>query len=197
MRSREKLNSKAFTLIELIIFIVVAGIFIPFSYIAFSSILKEALTPEIVTKARFIAEQKIEEITRRPFVEIPVENTEYQDVPGHSGYKWKWRIENVAYKGTGPIVSEPDPWQRNAYYALGQYVRPTNPNGYFYRCIRSGRSGNSEPLWCTGLGCEVLDGGVKWKESTAYKKIVVYVKDPKGNEYTFSTLVTRRPLDET
>lgn len=56
---------KGFTLIELIIFIVVAGIFVPLTYLAFSGALKEGMNPENVTANRLAAEQVIEQTAKQ------------------------------------------------------------------------------------------------------------------------------------
>ena len=53
-------------------------------------------------------------------------------------------------------------WIRRTPYSNGSTVVPTNPNGYYYNCSTAGNSGNSEPNWCTGVGCTVSDSGVQW-----------------------------------
>ncbi len=58
-----KFSAKGFTLIELIIFIVVGAIILPASFVAFTSAMRHFSTPDYYAKARFFAEQKIEEIT--------------------------------------------------------------------------------------------------------------------------------------
>lgn len=143
MRLLERSNKKGISLIELIVFIVVAGIFVPFSYIAFSSVLKEAASPEVFVKMRFLAERKIEDFTRNPFDGIPIQNAPYSDIPNNPGYMWKWEVKYIKHKMTGGEIQIED---------------------------------SIDP--------------------TAYKKIVVWVKNPKGDEYVVSTIVTKRPLDE-
>ncbi len=54
------MSKKGFSLIELVIFIVVAGIFVPLTYIAFSSAMKQGKNPENVTTDRLNTEQVIE-----------------------------------------------------------------------------------------------------------------------------------------
>jgi len=61
------LSNKGFTLIELIIFIIVGGIFLPLAMIAFTSAMKSASVPDYTVKARFYAEQKMEELTSNPY----------------------------------------------------------------------------------------------------------------------------------
>ncbi|MBA4418135.1 MAG: hypothetical protein C0392_09535 [Syntrophus sp. (in: bacteria)] len=75
-----KLNSMGFTLIELIIFIVIAGIFVPLTFIAFSSALKESMTPENVTTNRLTAEQVIE-LTAKQIPTLTTDFTAYPITP--------------------------------------------------------------------------------------------------------------------
>ncbi|HOJ43625.1 MAG TPA: prepilin-type N-terminal cleavage/methylation domain-containing protein [Syntrophorhabdaceae bacterium] len=124
---------KGFTLIELIIFIVIAGLFVPLAYIAFTSVLKSATTPESITKARFLAEQKLEEITKDDFDRIvtnypPPTSTSYVDIPNNSGYQWKWTIGYITYSGSPPVIS--DSASPTNYLKIIVYVR--EPEGYEY-----------------------------------------------------------------
>ena len=52
-------------------------------------------------------------------------------------------------------------WQ-NGSYAVGQYVRPTIPNGYVYLCATAGASGAAEPVWPVTAEATVTDGAVTW-----------------------------------
>jgi len=61
------MSNKGFTLIELIIFIIVGGILLPLAMIAFTSAMKGASTPDYMVKARFYAQQKMEELTKDRF----------------------------------------------------------------------------------------------------------------------------------
>jgi len=89
-------SNRGFTIIELITFIVIAGIFVPLAFIAFSAATKSATKPEQVITARFIAEQKMEEITKQKFVNIGT-STSYAAVTGNPGYEWKKEIANIGY----------------------------------------------------------------------------------------------------
>ena len=129
---------RGFTIIEIVIFIVMAGIFVPVAYIAFSSAVREGATPESITKARFIAEQKMENLTKDIFDNITITSTSYAAVPGYTGYQWKWTVSYITYSGDPPVISD------------------------------------------TG-------------SATNYKKIIVYVKEPRGYEYTVYTIVSKRP----
>ncbi len=61
------MNNKGFTLIELIIFIIVGAIILPASFVAFTSAMKYFSTPDYYVKARFYAEQKMEELTSNTY----------------------------------------------------------------------------------------------------------------------------------
>jgi hypothetical protein len=58
---------KGLTLIELIVFIVVAGIFVPMAYIAFSAATKRGTDPELMVRTRFAVEAKMESLTSNSF----------------------------------------------------------------------------------------------------------------------------------
>ncbi len=103
------ISSSGFSIIELITFIVIAGIFVPLAYIAFSSATKSAAVPEHVITARFIAEQKMEDLTRNPFEDIIIENTSYSDVSGHTGYQWKWTVAQLTssdHSSISPAIND-------------------------------------------------------------------------------------------
>jgi hypothetical protein len=55
-----RITRVGFTLIELVLFIVIAGIFVPLTYIAFAGALKQGMDPENVTSYRLNAEQVVE-----------------------------------------------------------------------------------------------------------------------------------------
>jgi len=57
------IGNKGFTLVELVAFIVIGGIFLPASMIAFTSVMSNFSTPDYQVKARFITEQKVEDLT--------------------------------------------------------------------------------------------------------------------------------------
>jgi len=64
------MNNKGFTLIELVMFIVIGGIFLPASMIAFTSVMNNYSRPDYTIKARFYAEKRISEITNRLYSDI-------------------------------------------------------------------------------------------------------------------------------
>lgn len=105
----------------------------PLAYIVFSSALKSGTTPENIITARFLAEKKIEEITKDDFATIvanysPPVNTSYADISGYSGYKWRWTIGYITYTGDPPIISDA-PTTTN-YLKVIVYVQ--EPQGFEY-----------------------------------------------------------------
>ena len=62
-----KLSGIGFTLIELLVFIVVGAIILPTFFIAFSTAMQHFSRPDYYIKARFLAEQKMEELTRNTY----------------------------------------------------------------------------------------------------------------------------------
>lgn len=60
-------------------------------------------------------------------------------------------------------------WGASRAYALGDIVRPTSPNGWWYECTVAGTSGASEPTWSTTEGGTLTDGTATW---TARKAVV-------------------------
>ncbi|MCX5816156.1 MAG: prepilin-type N-terminal cleavage/methylation domain-containing protein [Proteobacteria bacterium] len=66
-------TNKGFTLIELIIFIIIAGIFLPATYIAFSSAMKQGTQPEDYTRGMLLAEQTMELATKRGYTQLALD----------------------------------------------------------------------------------------------------------------------------
>jgi len=54
-------------------------------------------------------------------------------------------------------------WQDSHAYVAGQFVRPTTPNGFRYKCLANGTSGTVEPTWSTTLGADTADVGFDWR----------------------------------
>ncbi|MDD5009421.1 MAG: prepilin-type N-terminal cleavage/methylation domain-containing protein [Syntrophorhabdaceae bacterium] len=63
-------NNKGFTLIELIIFIIIGAIFLPVSFVAFTSVMNNYSRPDYYMKAMFYADKRMAEITNNPYVSI-------------------------------------------------------------------------------------------------------------------------------
>ena len=64
------LHSRGFTLIELIIFIIIAGMFLPATFVAFSASMKQATTPEDYTRGMLLAEETMELATKRGYAQL-------------------------------------------------------------------------------------------------------------------------------
>jgi hypothetical protein len=47
-------------------------------------------------------------------------------------------------------------------YALGVYITPATPNGFYYKATAAGTSGGSPPTYPTTIGGTVTDGTVTW-----------------------------------
>jgi len=84
-----------FTLIEIIILIVMAGILLPVIIVPFVTGIKESGKPEMATKAIYLAHQRMEEFTKFQYTDAtlnPIGLTAYAAIPGNSGYEWQWEI---------------------------------------------------------------------------------------------------------
>lgn len=131
------LNNQGISLIELVVFIVVSGIISIGLIGVYQSFLNESTTPETLAQAKFLGQQKMEEITKQSFVDpnFIIEEIAYTSAP-ISGYEWYWKIEYI--------------------------------------------DGNSLAYSAT---------------STMFKKITVKVRDQRGIELEFYTIVTKRYWD--
>jgi len=94
----ELVLQRGFTLIEIIILIVMAGILLPVIITPFVTGIKESGKPEMATKAIYLAHQKMEEFTKFQYTDAtlnPTGLTAYAAIPGNSGYEWQWEIALV------------------------------------------------------------------------------------------------------
>jgi general secretion pathway protein I len=112
-----RINNKGFTLIEIIILIVIAGILLPAIIIPFVTAVKGSGKPEMATTAMFLSQEKIEEFTINEYLESPlnpISLTSYADIAGFSGYQWQWEILYV-----------------DSYFnVVGDGIQPSNHRGY-------------------------------------------------------------------
>lgn len=69
-------------------------------------------------------------------------------------------------------------WQANNTYAEDDMVRPTTPNGHFYKCITAGISGTNPPDW-TDMD-PINDGSVQWQR--ADEEALTALRDGIGSE---------------
>jgi len=92
------MNSKGFTLIEIIVLIVIAGIFLGAIAVPFATGIKGSKKPEMVTTAMYLAHYKMEEFMKYRYLNSalnPIAMTLYADIPGFLGYQWQWEIYYV------------------------------------------------------------------------------------------------------
>lgn len=91
--SKPALSRKGFTLIELIIFIVVGAIILPVSFVAFTAAIKHFATPDYYVKARFFAEQRMENITSNSYAAgITVPSGIISDTAPEAGFQRTWSV---------------------------------------------------------------------------------------------------------
>ena len=70
------------------------------------------------------------------------------------------RILNVAVNNG---FTDPGPWVLSTNYAIGNFRRPTSPNGLQYEVTAdAGLSATTEPTWPTSIGATVVDSGITW-----------------------------------
>ena len=60
-------------------------------------------------------------------------------------------------------LADPGAWVASTNYSVGDFRRPTTPNGYVYEVTAdSGSSDSGEPTWPTTVGDTVVDSGITW-----------------------------------
>jgi len=87
------IGKKGFTLIEIIVLIVIAGIILPTIVIPFATGIRGSKKPEMVTTAMYFAHYKMEEFMKYRYLNSalnPTAMTLYADISGFSGYQWQW-----------------------------------------------------------------------------------------------------------
>ena len=91
------MGSKGFTLIEMIVLIVMAGILLPAIVVPFATGVKKSGKPEMVTTAMYLAHQKMEEFMKFNYGNAalnPTALTPYANAD-ISNYQWQWEIVYV------------------------------------------------------------------------------------------------------
>jgi prepilin-type N-terminal cleavage/methylation domain-containing protein len=128
-----KLSKKGFTLIELIIFIVVGAIILPASFVAFTAAIKHFSTPDYYVKARFFAEQKMEELTSNAYnsPNIVATNTVIDTASLDTGFQRRWSICHVLSSNPDQCVSY-DPLNEPIYNYKKISVSITMPDNSIY-----------------------------------------------------------------
>ena len=91
----------------------------PAILVPFSTSVKDNLTPEKVAKATFLAQYKMQELTKDTYSSIPTETQPYTEITGFSNYQWLWDVSwiddtlsssasDVGYKLILVRVADPD-----------------------------------------------------------------------------------------
>jgi type II secretory pathway pseudopilin PulG len=91
------MGKKGFTLIEIIVMIVMAGILLPVIVVPFVTGIRGSGQPELVTKAMYLAHQRMEEFMKYNYCNAaltPTALTAYAAAP-IAGYDWQWEIMYV------------------------------------------------------------------------------------------------------
>lgn len=89
---RTVVSKKGFSLIELITFIIIGGIILPTSIIAFTGSLGNFSVPDNQVKARFYAEQRMEDITSNAYLSVSVTGGDVVGASPETGFQRKWNI---------------------------------------------------------------------------------------------------------
>lgn len=87
-------SDRGFTLIEIIILIVIAGIILPVIIIPFAASVKDSGKPEMVNIAMYLAHRRMEEFMKYNYSNAAlnlVALTPYAGT-GVTGYDWQWEI---------------------------------------------------------------------------------------------------------
>ena len=93
----ESMKNKGFTLIEIIVLIVMAGILLPAIIVPFVTAVKGSGKPEMVTTAMYLAHYKTEEFMKFDYGNGALNTialTAYAPAP-ISNYQWQWEIMYV------------------------------------------------------------------------------------------------------
>jgi len=127
-------NNKGFTLIEIIVLIVLAGIIIPVIVIPFATGIRGSGKPEVVTTAMYLAHRKMEELMKFNYCQAPdlTPGTYTLPAPPIAGYTWQWVISyvtntfaasgsDVGYKMIQVTVTDPQGSTYNVYSVVTRF----------------------------------------------------------------------------
>jgi type II secretory pathway pseudopilin PulG len=128
------IGKRGFTLIEIIILIVMAGILIPAIIIPFATGIRGSNKPEMVTTAMYLAHQKMEELMKFNYNRAPdlTPGTYTLPAPPVTGYTWQWVISyvndsfgasgsDVGYKMIRVTVTDPQSSTYNVYAVVTNF----------------------------------------------------------------------------
>jgi type II secretory pathway pseudopilin PulG len=129
------MNDKGFTLIEIIVLIVMAGVLLPAIIVPFVTGVRGTGKPEVVATAMYLAHQRMEELTKFNYSRAPELNpgTYTLPAPPISGYKWQWVISyvdnnfnpsvpDVGYKMIRVTVTDPQGSTYNVYSVVTNFT---------------------------------------------------------------------------
>ncbi len=127
-------SQKGFTLIEILILIVLAGILLSAIIIPFATGIRESKKPEMVTTAMYLAHQKMEELMKFNYCRAPdlTPGTYNSPAPPISGYTWEWVISyvtetlatsgsDVGYKRIQVTVTDPQGSTYNVFAVVTNF----------------------------------------------------------------------------
>jgi type II secretory pathway pseudopilin PulG len=126
-------QSKGFTLIEIIVLVVLAGIIIPVIVVPFATGIRGSGKPEMVTKAIYLAHQKMEELMKFDYSRVPElsPGTYTLPAPPVTGYTWQWVISyvdnnfvasgDVGYKMIQVTVTDPEGTTYDVYSVVTDF----------------------------------------------------------------------------
>ena len=128
------MNKKGFTLIEIIVLIVMAGIIIPVIVVPFATGIRGSGKPEMVTTAMYLAHQRMEELMKFDYSRAPelTPGTYTLPAPPIAGYTWQWVISyvtntfaasgaDVGYKMIQVTVTDPQGSTYNVYSVVTNF----------------------------------------------------------------------------
>jgi len=125
--------SRGFSLLETVIFIVLAVIVIPIFYLTTQPVIKDMMTPTAYIKARFAAERKMEELMGYAFTDstLNVGNKGPITYAEYTGYNVQWRI---TYLGCGSGGGSCQDYTAGSPATLAAFS-PSAPATYSYKQI--------------------------------------------------------------
>jgi type II secretory pathway pseudopilin PulG len=128
------MNKRGFTLIEIIVLVVLAGIIIPVIVVPFATGVRGSGKPEMVTTAMYLAHQKMEELMKFDYSRTPDLTPGTYTLPAApiSGYTWQWVISyvdnnfnasgsDVGYKMIRVSVTDPQSSTYNVYSVVTNF----------------------------------------------------------------------------
>jgi len=108
------IGKRGFTLIEILILIVMAGILLPAIVVPFVTGVKGSGKPEMATTAMYLAHQKMEEFMKYNYCDAaltPADFAAYAAAP-ISGYTWQWSIYYVDNNFANPVLTPDSGYKR-------------------------------------------------------------------------------------